>query len=145
MDALARKRPSAPATVVFDLLNPLPFGLFVGALVFDATYFDSGEILWDKGAVWLIVLGLVCAIVPRLVNLVQVWVTRSVPRAGGVALAFWLNVLAIVAAIVNAFVHSRDAYASMPEGLWLSIATVALLAVASVIGTLATWRAGDVR
>ena len=145
MTTLAAKRPSAPAAIVFDLLNPLPYGLFVGALVSDATYFNSGGILWAKGAAWLICLGLVCAVVPRLVNLVQVWVTKSRPRRGTVALSFWLNLLAIVAAIANAFVHSRDAYGAMPEGLWLSVLTVVLLAAASVADTLHVHAAGAQR
>jgi uncharacterized membrane protein len=43
--------------------------------------------------------------------------------------AFWLNLVAVVVAIVNAFVHSRDAYASMPDGLLLSVLTVLLLSL----------------
>jgi len=49
---------------------------------------------------------------------------------------FWLNLLAIAAAIVNAFVHSRDAYGVMPEGLWLSCLTVVLLVLAKILPTL---------
>lgn len=43
---------------------------------------------------------------------------------------------AIVAAIVNAFVHSRDAYGVVPEAVWLSAVTVALIAVGLVITAL---------
>ena len=49
---------------------------------------------------------------------------------------FWLNLLAIAAAIMNAFVHSRDAYGVMPEGLWLSCLTVVLLVLAKVVPAL---------
>ncbi|MBV9889387.1 MAG: hypothetical protein JO090_00685, partial [Rhizobacter sp.] len=48
----------------------------------------------------------------------------------------WLSLLAIAAAILNAFVHSRDAYAVMPEGLWLSILTVGLFVLARAVPTL---------
>lgn len=126
---------SLAAAAVFDLLNPLPYGFFVAALIFDAIYADSGEILWDKAAAWLIAIGLLFAVVPRLINLVHVWVTGGRPRPAGAVASFWLNLLAIAAAIVNAFVHSRDAYGSMPDGLWLSIATVVLLAVAHLLRT----------
>lgn len=126
---------SLAAAAVFDLLNPLPYGFFVAALIFDAIYADSGEILWDKAAAWLIAIGLLFAVVPRLINLVHVWVTGGRPRPPGAVASFWLNLLAIAAAIVNAFVHSRDAYGSMPDGLWLSIATVVLLAVAHLLRT----------
>jgi uncharacterized membrane protein len=89
--------------------------------------------LWDKGAAWLIVFGLLFAVVPRVVNLTQVWITsrRTATRAD--RLDFWLNVLAIVVAIVNAFVHSRDAYAVVPTGLMLSVCTVLLLSIGNII------------
>jgi uncharacterized membrane protein len=44
-------------------------------------------------------------------------------------LDFWLNLMGIVAAIVNAFVHSRDAYAMVPENVILLAITVVLLSV----------------
>ena len=130
MKPAADHRRSSIAIVLFDLLNPAPYGMFVAALVFDAVYANTAEILWTKAAAWLICMGLVFAIIPRLINLVHVWVTGPRPRPFAVPLAFWLNALAIVAAIFNAFVHSRDAYGSMPDGLWLSIATVVLMVIA---------------
>jgi uncharacterized membrane protein len=126
----AERPRSTVAAAVFRVLDPLPYGFFVAALIFDAIYADNGEILWTKAAAWLICFGLILAIIPRLINLVRVWVTGPRPRRFATTLAFWLNFLAIVAAIANALVHSRDAYASMPDGLWLSIVTVALLVIA---------------
>lgn len=126
-------RRSVVADGIYGLLNPIPFGFFLAALIFDIIYFRSGEILWVKGAAWLIVFGLLFAVVPRLVNLVQVWITsrRFTTRAGRID--FWLNLVAIVAAIFNAFVHSRDAYATMPAGVWLSACTVVLLSIGHIL------------
>lgn len=123
---------SVLANAIYGVLNPIPFGFFVAALIFDIIYLRTGVIQWDKAAAWLIAIGLVFAIIPRVVNLVQVWITsrRSALRAEKID--FWLNLLAIVAAIFNAFVHSRDAYASMPTGAWLSAITVILLAVGRI-------------
>ncbi|MDI6935983.1 hypothetical protein QMN21_30985, partial [Serratia sp. Se-PFBMAAmG] len=45
---------------------------------------------------------------------------------------FWLSLLAIVVAIANAFIHSRDAYAVVPLGVTLSTLVVALLLLANV-------------
>lgn len=115
------------------LFDPIPYGLFVAALMFDAVYTRSAEILWLKSASWLIAIGLVFAIPPRLINLTWVWFPLNRPRAREEVMSFWINLCAIAAAIVNAFVHSRDAYGVMPEGLYLSIATVVLLAVAKVV------------
>ena len=123
---------SVLANAVYGLLNPIPFGFFVAALIFDILYLQTAVILWDKAAAWLIAIGLLFAVIPRLVNLAQVWVTsrRSALRADRID--FWLNLVAIVAALLNAFVHSRDAYASMPTGAWLSALTVMLLAIGRI-------------
>ena len=133
-------RRSIVAESIYGLLNPIPFGCFVAALIFDIIYSDTAVMLWDKGAAWLIVFGLLFAVVPRLVNLTQVWITsrRTATRAD--KLDFWLNLSAIVIAIVNAFVHSRDAYAVVPTGLWLSVCTVTLLSIGNIV--IAVERAG---
>jgi len=128
----AGPRRSIVAEGLYGLLNPIPFGCFVAALIFDIVYARSAVMLWGKGAAWLITFGLLFAIVPRLVNLVQVWITSRRIATRTDKLDFWLNLFAIVAAIVNAFVHSRDAYAVVPAGVWLSTCTVALLAISHI-------------
>lgn len=133
MISLVASRRSVVANAVYGLLNPIPFGCFVAALIFDITYANSGVILWDKGAAWLIIFGLLSAVIPRIVNLVQVWVTgRQITLRAG-KIDFFLNLLAIIAAIFNAFVHSRDAYAVVPAGIWLSLCTVLLIAIGHII------------
>jgi uncharacterized membrane protein len=126
-------RRSVVAESIYGLLNPIPFGCFVAALVFDIIYSKTAVMLWDKGAAWLIVFGLLFAVVPRLVNLTQVWITSRRTATRTDKLDFWLNLFAIVVAIVNAFVHSRDAYAVVPTGLWLSVCTVILLSIGNVV------------
>ena len=143
MSFSAAPRRSVVANAVYGLLNPIPFGCFVAALVFDILYARTAELLWGKGAAWLITFGLLFAVVPRLVNLAQVWITsrRSALRTD--KLDFWLNLFAIVAAIFNAFVHSRDAYAVVPAGVWLSACTVILLSIAHVVVAVQHSAAGD--
>lgn len=126
-------RRSVVAESIYGLLNPIPFGCFVAALIFDIIYVKTAEILWDKGAAWLIVFGLLFAVVPRLVNLTQVWFTSKRSATSMDKLSFWLNLFAILTAIVNAFVHSRDAYGVVPTGLWLSIVTVVLLSIGNIV------------
>ena len=127
---------SKAVAIAFDLLDPIPYGFFLGALVFDVTYARSAEILWVKTAAWLIAIGLLSAVLPRVINFVRVWFPGSTQRAAGEMIGFWLNLLAIAVAITNAFVHSRDAFGVMPEGVWLSALTVALLVAARVMSTL---------
>lgn len=132
----AHKQSSTTAAVLFDLLNPIPFGFFVAALIFDAVYTNTAVVMWFKSAAWLIAIGLVFAVIPRLINLARVWFPGSRSSTARDKGAFFLYLFGIVAAIVNAFVHSRDAYAIIPEGLWLSILTVVLLVVGNVLVTL---------
>lgn len=124
---------SRPATTLFDLLNPIPYGMFVGTLIFDIIYAANADVLWAKGAAWLVTIGLFFAIIPRLINLGHVWfgphgTVRAVERTD-----FWLNLLGIVAAIVNAFIHSRDAYGIVPLGVILSVITVVLLSLGHIV------------
>ena len=95
-----------------------------------------------KSAAWLIVIGLLAAIVPRLINLAQVWFTARAAFDRADRIDFWLNLLAILVAIVNAFVHSRDAYAVVPEGEWLSAITVALIGIGALVSATSRSRRG---
>ncbi|MGJ8513272.1 hypothetical protein R84981_001024 [Carnimonas sp. R-84981] len=121
------------AWLLFSLLDPIPYGAFVAALIFDAIYYNTAEIMYVKGAAWLLVFGLLAAIIPRLINLFLTWMPRY-GASGGVRFDFTFTALAIIAAIFNAFVHSRDAFATMPTGLWLSVLTVALLVIGRLAG-----------
>ncbi|WP_244818155.1 DUF2231 domain-containing protein [Caballeronia sp. Lep1P3] len=120
------------ATSLFDWLNPIPYGLFVGTLIFDILYANTAVILWAKGAAWLVTVGLLFAIIPRFVNLGHVWFGPRGTVTRAERTDFWLNLVGIVAAIVNAFVHTRDAYAMVPLNVILSVVTVALLSLAQI-------------
>ncbi len=135
MNLRPKSRFSVVAESLYGLLNPIPFGCLVAALIFDVIYSQTAVMLWGKGAAWLIVFGLLFAVVPRLINLTQVWITSRQIAARADKLDFWLNFVAIILAIDNAFVHSRDAYAVVPTGLWLSVFTVSLLAVGNIFVT----------
>ena len=126
-------RRSVVADGIYGLLNPIPFGCFVAALIFDLIYSTTAVVQWNKAAAWLVVFGLLFAIVPRLINLARIWITARLTSTRSDRLDFWLNLFAIVAAICNAFVHSRDAYAVVPTGLWLSGCTVMLMSIGRVI------------
>lgn len=143
MSSLAAPHRSVVANAIYGLLNPIPFGCFVAALIFDITYARTAVVLWGKGAAWLIVIGLLFSVIPRLINLVQVWITsrRFAMRAD--RLDFWLNLLAIVAAIFNAFVHSRDAYAVVPASVWLSVCTVILLCIGHIVMAVRCSKSGE--
>ena len=133
MKSHAALQQSPLANAIYRLLNPIPFGFFVAALIFDIIYANTAEIMWVKSASWLLAIGLLFAVIPRLINLVQVWITSRRFATRSDRLDFWLNLFAIVAAIFNTFVHTRDAYAVVPTSVWLSLCTVILLSIAHLL------------
>jgi uncharacterized membrane protein len=143
MNTRATPRRSIVANALYGLLNPIPTGCFVGALIFDVIYARTAVILWVKAAAWLIVFGLLIAIVPRLINLAQVWITSHRIATRSDKLDFWLNLAAIVVAILDAFVHTRDAYAAIPAAVWLSACTVILISIGHILMAMQQSGAGD--
>ncbi len=108
------------------LAGALP--LFLGGLLSDIAYFNSYQIQWSNFASWLIAGGLLLsglALLFALVNLL-----RAERKAGRPVLYFLLLLITWVLGLINAFEHSKDAWAVMPSGLVLS-SIVTLLSAAS--------------
>jgi len=114
--------------------------LFLGALLSDVAYALSYEIQWKNFASWLIAGGLVFG------GLAVVWALIGLFKPGGrgprslIYLALLLLTWAL--AFINALIHAKDAWASMPEGLILS-ALVAILAIVVTGVGFSTFRRRD--
>jgi len=106
--------------------------LFLGALLSDLAYWCSYEIQWSNFASWLIVGGLVPALIVVLWALVQL--VRADDRRGR-SLSYFLVVLLMwVLGFVDALVHAQDAWAAMPGGLVLSTVVAVLACAATWLG-----------
>ncbi|WP_210501640.1 hypothetical protein [Pantoea ananatis] len=116
------------AVTLYALLEPVPLGFFVAAWLFDIIYMKTFIILWSISASWLIAIGLVIAILPRIISLIYMFRGSTAPEKTH----FWLSLVAIILAIANAFIHSRDAYAVVPTAAILSTLVVILLLLANV-------------
>jgi uncharacterized membrane protein len=116
--------------------------LFLGALFSDIAYAQSYQIQWKNFASWLIPGALVFggfALLWAIIDLLRA------DRRGEPAVPYALVLLTTwVLGFVNAFIHAKDAWASMPAGLILSI-IVAALAMAAIWLGFSTLRAGDVK
>jgi len=126
---------------IHAMLVPFPFVCFVGTLLTDIAYWKTTDVMWEIFSDWLLLAGLAIAAFAVLAGLIDFVGSRRV-RAIKVA---WLhvagNVLAIVLAIINAFVHSRDGYtAIVPTGLTLSLLVVLLLCVTGWMGKTMIYR-----
>src|SRR5712672_2878182 len=99
---------------------------FAGALVTDLVYWQTPDVLWERFSIWLITAGLIVAGLAVIAYVIDLAGGRQIaapawPRAIGYAVA-------VVLALVNAFVHSRDGYtAVVPTGLMLSGLVVLVL------------------
>lgn len=114
--------------------------LFLGVLLCDLAYSSSYEIQWKNFASWLLIGALVLA------GFALMWAFIDLIRAnrGGVRpLLYPLLLLAAwVLGFINALVHARDAWASMPAALILAV-IVAVLALAATGLGFSTLRRGD--
>jgi uncharacterized membrane protein len=123
-------RPIHPLHAIF-LAFPLP--MFLGALLSDLAYRSSYQVQWINFAAWLIAGGLLVgafALVWALIESLRYRTART-----GRPVSYLLALLVMwVLGLVNALVHAKDAWATMPEGLWLSIVVTLLALAASWIG-----------
>lgn len=135
---LDARRPLHP---LHAILLSIPLPLFIGALICDVAYSRTWHVQWGNFSSWLIAGALVGCGLALLWALVALIRNRGMGDRG--RLPYFLVLLGLfVVGLINAFVHAKDAAATMPEGLWLSAACVALALVASWIG-FAGFRTGD--
>ena len=138
MDSANSKSTAKPrGRPIHQMLVSFSAAYFVGALVTDIAYWQTPDVLWERFYIWLITAGLIVAGLAVIAYVIDLAGGRQIaapawPRAIG-------YLLAVVLALVNAFVHSRDGYtAVVPTGLTLSgLVVVVLLLRASVTRALA--------
>ena len=103
--------------------------LLISALVTDIAYYQTALFQWSNFSIWLITAGLIFAVFGGIAILLDDRLGRSGPISWG---HFAILVLAALLSLVNAFVHSRDAWTSVvPAGLILSAIVTVLLLVNS--------------
>jgi uncharacterized membrane protein len=122
-----------PLHPLHAILLAFPLPLFLGALASDFAYRSSFHIQWANFSSWLIAGGLVgggLALLWALINLFR----RGAASKGRLAVYFVVLLAMWGLGFVNALVHAKDAWATMPEGLYLSAITTLLALVAAWIG-----------
>lgn len=123
-----RPRTLHPINAIF-LAATIP--LFLGALLSDVAYYRTYEIQWNNFASWLLAGGLVFGALAVVAALFALFGRER--RGGAVTLYFVLVLAAWVVGLVSAFHHARDAWATMPGGLWLTLLATALACAAKWI------------
>jgi uncharacterized membrane protein len=142
-----RDNPRAIASVdghpLHAMLAPFPTACFVGTFLTDVAYAATANMQWANFSAWLLAAGLLVSVFVALFGLVDVLGEPRILRLR----AAWLhgvgNAVVLALAILDSFVHSRDAYTSVvPWGLTLSTLVVLLLPVANWFGRSMVYRHG---
>jgi len=121
---------------IHGILAAYPLAFFSGALLFDVVYANSAQMQWANFAVWLITLGLIMGVLAGIAGIVDALLAR---RRGQRRTRPWAHTVAtalmMIVALINAFIHSRDAWTSVvPTGLVLSAITMVLALVSAWLG-----------
>jgi uncharacterized membrane protein len=124
------KRMSDPPSLLHPSFVGAGATLLIAAFATDLVYWRTLLFQWNNFSAWLLVAGLILAALAGLALLVDVLRGHIFAMAWGRFAGF---TAASLLALLNAFVHSRDAYtAVVPQGLELSaLVTVILL----ILGT----------
>ncbi|AWM85303.1 DUF2231 domain-containing protein [Microvirga sp. 17 mud 1-3] len=126
---------------IHPMLIPFPIACFVGALITDIVYWRTAEMMWSTFSAWLLTVGLAVGAVAAVFGLIDFLGSRAI-RAQGAAWAHMIgNILVLGLSLINAFVHSRDAWTSVvPTGLILSAVVVLILLFTGWMGWAMVYR-----
>lgn len=113
---------------------------FIGTMLTDLTYWRTAEMMWADFSAWQLLAGLVLGVVAAIAALIDLFSGRMSGARRWPHLLGSLIVLVI--SLLNALVHSRDAWTSViPTGLILSAAAVIVILLTGLLG----WSAGLAR
>ena len=130
------ERPDGPPRPLHPRLIAPGATLLVAALATDLIYSRTLLFQWGNFSIWLITAGLILAALAGLAVLLDAVRGRLGALAWGRFAGF---AAAALLSLVNAFVHTRDAYAAVvPDGLELS-------ALVTVILLILGWRGWSLR
>jgi uncharacterized membrane protein len=120
------------------MLLPVPVVCFVGALLTDLAYLQSGgNLIWLAFSSWLLLAGLLVGAIAALVLLIDVIRSPAVRTGTG-----WAHLLFFYAALLvelfSIFIHERDGWTAVAgPGLTLSIVGTVLVLIAAWLRRLA--------
>lgn len=133
MVAISLQRVARPLHPLHAILLAFPLPLFLGALLSDLAYKSSFQVQWYNFSSWLLAGGLIGG------GFALLWAFIDLMRSGSVrrrrAAIYFLVLLAMwVLGFIDALVHSKDAFAIMPEALYLSTTATIFALVAAWLG-----------
>jgi uncharacterized membrane protein len=142
-DSFERVRPGDRRHPIHLVLVPIPIICFIGTLITDIAYWQTAEMMWADFSAWLVSIGVLMAILAGVAGIVDFVRNRHLRSYRAAWVHFLGNALAFVLAVINAFVHTRDAWTSVvPTGLILSAVVVFIVLFTGWLGWWLVNRAG---
>jgi uncharacterized membrane protein len=112
---------------------------FTAALAADLAYWQMPDVMWERFSIWLIAAGLIVAGLATIAYAIDLAGGRRIDRPAWPRMVGYA--LAVLLALTNAFVHSRDGYtAVVPTGLMLSALVVVVIALTALVARTLTNR-----
>lgn len=130
---------------IHPALVTVPIGAWISSLVFDigSRMVDYPRFL-AEGSRWLIAIGVIGALAAALWGLMDLLAVPKGTRVARIALTHMsINVLVLVAYVINYFIRGSDPEAPVPVGLMvLSIASLLVLSFSGYLGGKLAYRYG---
>ncbi len=116
---------------LYRFFASFPIACFTLTVFSDVAYWKTMNLLWLHFSEWLLLAGLVFGAIALLLAFIAVLFRWDGPT--------WTDLIgqliAYCLAVLNSFIHTADGWtAVIPYGLMVSMATVAIMALASVVG-----------
>jgi uncharacterized membrane protein len=125
------------------MLVPVPIVCFIATLVTDIVYWQTAAMLWADISAWLLVIGLIFSLFAATAGLIDFFGDGRIREFRAAWIHALGNITALILSILNALIHTRDAYTSVvPSGLILSALVVAILLVTGWNGWTLVYRHG---
>ena len=136
----SRETVAIAAVVYREPIHPLhaiflafPFPMYLVAWLSDVAYTKTYQIQWLNFSQWVMVAALLLGGFALLWSLIDLIRSRPADK-GRHATYFVLLLVTFVLGFINELVHAKDAFATMPAGMYLSFILTILALVASWIG-----------
>lgn len=130
------RRPVRPIAIashpIYDMLFPVPVVCFLGVLLTDIAYLNSGgNLVWLDFSSWLLLAGLLFGAIAAIVLLIDVIRGPAIRSGAGVAHLIFFYA-ALLVELLSMFVHQRDGWTAVAGlGLILSIIGAVLILIAA--------------